>query len=178
MKTIKSVGCLIIVWGGTLAAADTLWTGAAGNNLLAGSNWTLGVPTNSQPGLIGAGGRAEILNNPANSAEQHTLSNKVLTLQGDATLTSRTTDAVKLSGGTLNLKGQSAFIHTLSAAGLFLGTWGPGVITLEPTPNWTWGVGGSTWTAWVPPCNWLEPPDSFVENFVEGAASSRCLAGN
>ncbi|WP_157211148.1 DUF1800 family protein [Verrucomicrobium spinosum] len=131
MKTIKSVGCLIIVWGGTLAAADTLWTGAAGNNLLAGSNWTLGVPTNSQPGLIGAGGRAEILNNPANSAEQHTLSNKVLTLQGDATLTSRTTDAVKLSGGTLNLKGQSAFIHTLSAAGLFLGTWGPGVITLE-----------------------------------------------
>lgn len=131
MKTINSLLCLIMTWGGTLAAADTIWTGASNSDFLAGSNWTLGLPTNSQPGVIGAGGRAEVLNNPANTAEQYALSNKVLTLQGDAILTSRTTDALRLGGSTLNLKGQSALIHTQSTAGLFLGIMGSGSITLE-----------------------------------------------
>lgn len=131
MKTINSLACLIMTWGGTLAAADTVWTGASSNDFSAGSNWTLGVPGSTKPGVIGTAGRAEILNNPANTAEQHALSNKVITLQGEATLISRTTDPIKPSGGTLNLRGQSAFIHTQSTTGLSLAPLGAATISLQ-----------------------------------------------
>lgn len=131
MKTINSLACLIMTWGGTLAAADTIWTGATSNDFSTGSNWTLGIPGTTKPGVIGAGGRAEIPNNPANATEQNVLSNRVITLQGDATLISRTTDTIKPSGGTLNLKGQSSFIHTQGATGLSLAPLGPATISLQ-----------------------------------------------